>query len=61
MPKAKHKTKIAASIHLDGPGRWTPKGRRNIAAWLRKRAADVVKYGAKLSDGRVRFSYHVPA
>lgn len=56
-----NKTKVAASIHLDGPGRWTAKGRRDIAKWLHQCAENLIEHGKQLSDSRFKFSYHVPA
>jgi len=38
----------------------TPKGRKEIAAWLRKQAANLVKYGSEYNDTsafRVRYYY----
>jgi hypothetical protein len=43
---SKTKTQVAAVVTLRGAGRWTKRGRRDIAAWLRKQAKELEQYGS---------------
>lgn len=49
----------AASLQINGPGRMTAAGRRDIADWLRRNAAMLVRN--QLTEGRYRAGYHYPA
>lgn len=40
----------AAILTLKKPGEMTPKGRAQIAAWLRKQAANLLRYGKDYND-----------
>ena len=42
--------KVAASFTVQKPGRMTDKGRKEIAAWLCKQAANLVKRGSEYND-----------
>ncbi len=57
--KPKRKGKTAAVLTIRGPGKMTPRGRKDIATWLRRQAAHLLKHGAEYTDGRFtgRFSY----
>jgi len=41
----KTQTKVAAVLTLRRAGAWSPRGRRDIAAWLRKQADFLVAHG----------------
>ena len=50
----------AAVLTLKKPGTMTDKGRKEIAAWLRKQAANLLKYGKDYNDTgdfRARYLY----
>ena len=52
--------KVAASFTVAKPGSMTDKGRKEIAAWLRKQAANLLKYGSEYNDAgafRARYYY----
>jgi len=51
-------TKTAAILTLKAPGRMTDKGRKDIAAWLRRQATDLVKLGKQYSDKKLVARYH---
>lgn len=55
--KAKMKSAVVVTIH--GPGRMTKRGRRDIADWLRRHAAMLLKDGDNYTGGRFtgRFMY----
>lgn len=53
------KTEVVASLQVLRPGDMTPKGRREIALWLRRQAADLVKHGKDYSTARFRARYWV--
>ena len=50
--------KVAASVHIKSAAKMTPKGRAEIAAWLRKQASFLTKYGAEFTSN-YRGRYHV--
>ena len=51
--------KSAAILTLQKPGAMTKKGRAEIAAWLRKQASNLVRYGEKYNDtGPFRAKYY---
>ena len=50
------KYKTAATMTIHGPGRMTVAGRRDIAGWLRRNAALLMR--GKLTDGRFRAGFH---
>lgn len=60
MKKAKAAEKVAASVHIyDAPG-MTKEGRREIAGWLRKHAAWLLKDGGQYAKRfRGRYFYSV--
>ena len=47
----------AAIITIKQPGKMTPKGRRDIAAWLRRHAEMLVKEGKNYTEGRFTGRY----
>lgn len=50
--------KSAAILTIKDAAKMTPKGRRDIAAWLRARAKDLVEVGSQLhSTFRARYIY----
>lgn len=49
----------AASLQIIGPGNMTAAGRRDIAEWLRKNAALLMRN--QLTHGLYRAGYHYPA
>ncbi len=52
--------KVAATIMIKKPGALTHQGRADIANWLRKQAAQLVKDGhlyVDAADYRTRFTY----
>lgn len=51
------KEKSAAVITIKAPGKMSKKGRREIAAWLRRHASMLVKDGDKYTDGRFTGRY----
>lgn len=56
MKRAKDKS--AAVITIKDAGKMTKKGRREVAAWLRKTADTLVKYGDELAPTfRARYLY----
>lgn len=46
------KDKAAAVLTLHRPGKMTKQGRADISAWLRRQAADFLRYGEKYSETR---------
>lgn len=57
--------KSAAILTLKKPGDMSASGRKNIAAWLKKQAANLLKYGKDYNDTgdfRARYLYagHTP-
>lgn len=46
------KEKSAAILTIKHPGKMSAKGRREIAAWLRRHASMLVKHGKEYTDGR---------
>jgi hypothetical protein len=55
--KRKTKEKSAAVISIFAASEMTPKGRREIAAWLRRHADMLVKEGKKYTSGRFTGRY----
>ena len=52
--------KVIASVTIQRAGAMTPQTRKDIAAWLRKQAANLVKYGSEYNDsGAFRARYYV--
>lgn len=47
IPELPAKEKVAAKVIIHGAGDWTPQGRKEVAAWLRDTAQDLVKLGKK--------------
>jgi hypothetical protein len=58
MAKKKRKTKRAATIVIHAPGKMTAAGRRDIAAWLRKTAGQLVRNGKDYTTGRFTAGYN---
>ena len=52
--------KSVAIITIKSPGKMTKRGRKDIAEWLRRHAAHLLKEGDKYTDGRFtgRFIYN---
>ena len=51
---------VIASVTIQRPGAMTPQMRKEIAAWLRERAANLLKYGSKYNNtGAFRARYYV--
>lgn len=48
----------AARLSIEGPGKMTAAGRRDIAKWLRDHAAHLLKHGKQYTDGRFRGSFN---
>lgn len=58
MKKAKKESKVAATVTIKDAAKMTPKGRREIAAWLRGLAKHVIDHGKDYSPRFVaRFYY----
>jgi len=57
MAKRKTKTKSAAVVSIFAAPAMTPKGRRQIAAWLRRHADLLVKEGKNYTSGRFTGRY----
>ena len=51
------KNGTGAVVTIKGPGNMTPKGRRQIAAWLRNVADGLVRDGRNYTFGRFRARY----
>lgn len=51
------KDKCAAVVTIHGPGRMSKRGRADIAAWLRRQATFLLKYGTEYSDTRFTARY----
>ena len=50
--KAGRAEKSAAVVTIHGAGRMTARGRRDIAGWLRRHAAWLMKHGGEYTRGR---------
>ena len=51
--------KVIASVTIQRAGAMTPQTRKDIAAWLRKQAANLLKYGSEYNDtGAFRARYY---
>lgn len=58
MKPARKKDKSAAVVTIKDAGKMTKKGRREVAAWLRKTAETLTKYGDELAPTfRARYIY----
>ena len=56
--KRKKKIKAAAILTIRDAADMTPEGRKDIAAWLKQQAKDLVKYGDDYSgELRARYLY----
>lgn len=53
----KRTSKSAAIVTIHGPGNMHLRGRKAIAAWLKRTADDLVNLGAKYTDGRFTARY----
>lgn len=51
------KEKSAAILTIKAPGLMTPKGRKQIAAWLVRHADDLLTYGKQYTEGTFRGRY----
>ncbi len=53
-------SKSAAILTMRSPGKMTKRGRRDIAAWLRRHAAMLLRDGDKYTEGRFigRYMYN---
>lgn len=51
----------AATLTIVGPGRMTARDRRDIAAWLRKQAANLVRDGKNYTSGRFTAGFNYVA
>lgn len=51
----------AARITLRGPGKWTTRFRKEVAAWLRDQARFLTAHGDELTEGNYTARYSVPA
>lgn len=54
--KRTHRDQTHAILTLRGADKWSAKGRRDIAAWLRDRARDLEQHGDQLA-GTFRARY----
>lgn len=54
----KRKIKTAATLTIHGPGRMTPRGRKDIIKWLRAQAGHLEKHGKNYTEGRFRVGFH---
>lgn len=52
------KSKTAALLTINGAGRMTPKGRREISKWLERHAKALLKYGHEYTEGRFTGRYN---
>lgn len=50
----------AAIITIHGPGRMSAKGRRQIAAWMRRTANDLESLGDQYTETRFTARYIIP-
>lgn len=55
--KKQVKEKSAAVLTIFAPGKMTPKGRKDVAEWLRLSAKNLVKYGDKFDTTRFTARY----
>lgn len=56
---SKAKLKVAAQLSVQRPGGMTSLGRNDIAKWLRRQAAHLVKHGAQYTEtGAFRARYY---
>lgn len=55
------KTKRAASLVIHSPGKMTAAGRRDIAAWLRQQAKNLVRDGKNYTHGRFTAGFNYTA
>lgn len=55
----KKREQSAAVLTIFSPGKMTPRGRKDIAAWLRRHASHLLKHGNDYTEGRFtgRFIY----
>lgn len=55
----KTKRQSAAILTIKSPGKMTAAGRKSIAAWLRRHAQTLLKYGDQYTEGRFvgRYDY----
>lgn len=51
------KTKSAAIVTIKAPGKMSKKGRKQIADWLRRQAANLSKHGNEYTDGMFTARY----
>lgn len=51
------KTKTAASLTINGPGRMTTRGRKDIIAWLRQQANHLARDGKNYTTGQFRAGF----
>jgi hypothetical protein len=56
--KKKSRIKTAAILTIKYPGKMSAQGRRDIAAWLRRHAADLLKHGQDYTTGLFRGRYN---
>lgn len=54
----KAENKSAATITINKAGLMSPKGRSQIAAWMRRTADDFEKLGGQYTHGRFRACYY---
>jgi hypothetical protein len=47
----------AAIITIKSPGKMSPRGRRDIAKWLRMHAAHILKHGKDYTEGKFTGRY----
>lgn len=50
--------KRAAILTIQSPGRMTKRGRRDIAAWLRRQADHLARDGENYTEGRFRAGFN---
>ena len=54
-------TSVAASLTIHKPGKMSAKGRKEIVAWLRRQASNLLKHGDQYNDtGAFRARYYYP-
>ena len=55
------KSRRAASLVIQGPGKMSAAGRKDIATWLRKTAADLLRSGTEYTEGRFTAGFNYGA
>jgi hypothetical protein len=57
MRPRKSREVVIAELKINRPGKMTPTGRRQVAAWLRRQAALLIAVGHSYADDAYRARY----